>query len=77
MNNVAYEMDAASFVFCGTYDYSFDMNSMQVTEIVNLTESTSIDGELHTASWKAQGGSTGASTTDIIVDGVELPDMGL
>lgn len=77
MNNVEYNMDAASFVLCGSYDYSIDTTSFIQTEKVNLTEGTMYDGESHTASWIAKGGSAGMSTTEIVVDGVKLPDTSL
>ncbi len=69
MNGAVYEDDAVSIVFYGTYDYEFNQSSFTISEIINLTEGTAINGEAHTASWKTQGGSAGANTTDIIIDG--------
>lgn len=69
MTGAVYEDDTVSIVFYGTYDYELDTSTFTITEQVNLTEGTTVNGEAHTASWKSQGGSSGATTTDIIIDG--------
>ena len=77
MTGVKYNAEGSDVVLYGTYEQVFDQGTLSSTQIVNITEGSSIDGEPHTASWKVGYSNGHTVTTDIIVDGVSLPDESL